>query len=676
MQQHAAMATGFAARQAKPGVRAIGVRGRGGLRWLIATLAVVVAALVALGAGALVQSRHDAWRQALQAQENLTLVIAHDLHGNMVRYDHALQAMVETLQLPTTAILAPQLRHRLVFDRIAAADFVGLFLVLDREGRVTMDSRSVTHGSESFAGRDYFEAHRQNVDVGLFVGAPFRSVWTGQWSIGISRRLNAPDGSFAGVVVGSLRLAYFHELLSHIKLDDGSIMAVIRDDGVVLAFEPMREHVLGVNFSSNSAFATYKAGAPSGLEAVSQIDGVRRMHSFVPVLSYGLVVSVSRSVATIYADWQIKAVMIGSVLVVLTTLAASLGIRLIRELQRREAAEIAASTNELRYRTLAENSSDIIMRLSMDGTCRYVAPAIREVLGYSPEDMIGNNWNDYLDPDDRPGRIAAIAEFYNGEEQVTSQYVCRRQDGAKVWLEARIRVIRNPADGTPEEVVTNIRDVTKRKAEDDRLQSEAVQWAQIAATDGLTGLANRRQFDDTLSREWRRAARDQSALSLLMLDADCFKAYNDRYGHPQGDIVLREIALSIDSQIRRAGDVGARFGGEEFSVLLPGTDAAGARQVAEQIRRTLAAREIPHGGGPAGVVTVSIGVATRHPASGMNCDELVAAADAALYGAKRDGRNRVNSADPPTNAHADTSVMDVFLPPANVQEVFAQRVAV
>lgn len=166
--------------------------------------------------------------------------------------------------------------------------------------------------------------------------------------------------------------------------------------------------------------------------------------------------------------------------------------------------------------------------------------------------------------------------------------------------------------------------------------------SRIALLDSLTGLGNRRYFDAQAEKEWRRAARERQTLSLIMLDIDHFKAFNDTYGHPAGDACLEAVGQTIQKCLRRAGDAAARYGGEEFCVLLPATAMDGARFIAEEIRHEIEALRIPHKSAqPFGVVTVSIGVRTLLPTSAHTLAELLAAADAALYTAKQTGRNRV-----------------------------------
>lgn len=181
--------------------------------------------------------------------------------------------------------------------------------------------------------------------------------------------------------------------------------------------------------------------------------------------------------------------------------------------------------------------------------------------------------------------------------------------------------------------------VEERTAALERLNQEL---QRLTSTDSLTGVANRRRFDEALDHEWRRAARVNAPLACIMIDIDHFKAFNDRYGHLQGDACLRQIAHSLVATVRRAGDIVARYGGEEFAVVLPGTTQAGAVRVAEQLRAGVEALKLPNdASATAPHVTISLGVTTMTPTAGINPQTLVAGADRALYNAKRHGRNRV-----------------------------------
>jgi diguanylate cyclase (GGDEF)-like protein len=173
-----------------------------------------------------------------------------------------------------------------------------------------------------------------------------------------------------------------------------------------------------------------------------------------------------------------------------------------------------------------------------------------------------------------------------------------------------------------------------RRAAEDELR-------ELARTDGLTGLNNRRSFDEHVHDEWRRAQRNAWPLSMLLIDVDSFKGFNDLYGHSAGDDALIDVARCIAQNVRRPGDTAARYGGEEFAVLLPNTDEAGATRIAGQIRAAVQGLQRRHVASSHHVLTVSVGVATARDMAMATSRALLNAADAALYEAKDAGRNRV-----------------------------------
>lgn len=168
----------------------------------------------------------------------------------------------------------------------------------------------------------------------------------------------------------------------------------------------------------------------------------------------------------------------------------------------------------------------------------------------------------------------------------------------------------------------------------------------LSFKDGLTGVSNRRRFDAALDTEWASARRSAQPLSLIMLDVDSFKQYNDRYGHTQGDECLKNVAQTLALAVTRPRDIVARFGGEEFALILPETEADAALKVAERCLRLVENQRIPHDASAIGkFVTVSMGVGTIKAAAGMEARHFVEAVDKLLYRAKQNGRNRIESAD-------------------------------
>jgi diguanylate cyclase (GGDEF)-like protein len=194
--------------------------------------------------------------------------------------------------------------------------------------------------------------------------------------------------------------------------------------------------------------------------------------------------------------------------------------------------------------------------------------------------------------------------------------------------------------------IDNARKYDKLRKTEALLKKANTELHLLATTDTLTGIANRRSFDSTLAREWRRMIRSRTPLSLIMCDIDFFKNYNDLYGHQAGDACLQDVAQAIRKKAMRPGDFVARYGGEEFVIILSGTPAAGALHIAEEIRNAVRQLEIPHAGSQVDrFVTVSLGVSQGVASPTMKADTVLRAADAALYEAKQQGRNRVVIAD-------------------------------
>ena len=297
----------------------------------------------------------------------------------------------------------------------------------------------------------------------------------------------------------------------------------------------------------------------------------------------------------------------------------------------------------------------VVPTFVLDADCRVLIwnRACERLTGVKAAEVLGTreHWRGFYDTP-RPcladliaqGRTAEIDALYAehdhaGEEAIVAHgrraenWCVMPQVGTRLYLAIDAGPIYDES-GKLVAVVETLRDMTVQREAQSELE-------RLATRDGLTGVANRRCFDDTLNTEWRRASRESRALSLLMIDVDFFKRYNDTYGHQGGDECLCQVAAAMSSVVKRASDAVARYGGEEFSVLMPATEPEGALLVAERIRAAVEALHLPHSGSEvADHVTISIGVASAHATSTGLPAGLVAAADAALYRAKHEGRNR------------------------------------
>lgn len=298
---------------------------------------------------------------------------------------------------------------------------------------------------------------------------------------------------------------------------------------------------------------------------------------------------------------------------------------------------------ETNFRMLTENSSDVIMHVGADMKARYVSPSFTRLLGWLPEEVVGHGPEVFIAPEHLQHVVAASTLMLAGTEEGEPLAIeVRRKDGSTVWMEGKARMVRDPATGVPSDFVLIMRDITERRRLEEQLLS-------LSMTDGLTGLGNRRAFDGSLDREWRRTVRTGGQMSLLLLDIDRFKEFNDQYGHQVGDDCLRAVAAAIKDALHRPTDEVARYGGEEIAIILPDTDGEGAFEIAERLRVAIEKLGLPHINNPegGGRVTVSIGSATALSRSGGTIrmpEGLLLAADTALYKAKHNGRNRVEVA--------------------------------
>lgn len=298
--------------------------------------------------------------------------------------------------------------------------------------------------------------------------------------------------------------------------------------------------------------------------------------------------------------------------------------------------QTALAEAEARYRLLAEHSSDIILTIE-DGVVSYVSPAVTEQLGWAADEVVGRAMSQFRHPDDTP-RVAAAFLSLRRHPEADYRARVRHRSGAYLWMEARVRALPG-AGGGERRYIVNARGISARKAVEDELERAKQRLQALAATDALTGLANRRKLDEVLALEFRRAQREGQPLALLVLDIDHFKALNDTHGHQAGDAVLRALGGVLAAFPQRAGDLAARLGGEEFVLLLQGTDEGQGAVLAERVRQAVAGAACAHG-----PVTVSIGVAATGHSDAGSAEALLALADRALYAAKRGGRNRVERA--------------------------------
>ncbi|MFK4510767.1 diguanylate cyclase [Bradyrhizobium daqingense] len=533
----------------------------------------------------------------------------------------------------TIAKLQAYLPTRKSSDRIR-----GIF-IYDAAGRWLATTERIDFSKLNNSDRDYFRRHRDSADPGTLIGPPVKSRSGGQWIITASRRINDIDGGFAGVALLTIDVSYFVKFYERFDIGANGSASLLNTSGIMLARSRDNDGAfVGRDLSNAPLFKGWDSRPAAAVYYFkSPLDGVQRLSYYQRSSRYPLMVLASKSQDDVLAPWRRAATTRMTFVVGLALLIAMIGSYLVRQLVQRQRTAQALVTTEANFRLLAEQSSDMVTRISLDNRLLYVSPSCARITGWSAEELLGTSALAGIHADDMERVEQAIAALKNGEaEEARFIYRQRHRDKGEIWAEAALHVTLASDSGTIDGVVAVVRDITEQKDLQDRLAS-------LATTDGLTGLANRRAFDERLADEWARARRDGTQLSLLLIDVDHFKKFNDHYGHLAGDACLRALGRILSAQARRPADLAARYGGEEFAVLLPNTGPDGCAEVGEGIRQALQDLAMLHAQNPpTRLVTASLGGAAALPSQAMaDCSTLVAAADRALYAAKDAGRDQL-----------------------------------
>ncbi len=297
------------------------------------------------------------------------------------------------------------------------------------------------------------------------------------------------------------------------------------------------------------------------------------------------------------------------------------------------------------YKTLLESTKAIPWKIDW-ATMKfaYIGPQIETLLGWSQQSWLTvDDWATRMHPDDRDFVVNfCVAQSQAGVDP-EADYRALTKDNGYVWIRDVVHVVRN-ASSDVEALIGFMFDITERKKAEEKLLVLQKELEALSFQDGLTKIANRRRFNDNLELEWERARSNRLPLSLLLFDIDFFKQFNDLYGYVSGDQCLTDIAQTLSLALDGPRDLVARFGGEEFVVLLPETDSTVALKVAERCQRLIEQRDIVHAQSPHGQrLTVSVGAGATIPGDHLKPSAFIEAVDKQLYAAKKNGRNRIES---------------------------------
>jgi diguanylate cyclase (GGDEF)-like protein/PAS domain S-box-containing protein len=481
--------------------------------------------------------------------------------------------------------------------------------------------------------RSYFAYHRDTPDNTLRISELMQSRMDDQASmIVLSKRITKLDGSFGGVVAAAVDKDYFNGFYRTFQLGPDGGISLIRNDGTLLIRWPLSDK--GTDLSRTDLFSRHlKLSSVGYYKIVSPFDGIAKYFGYEETPHYPAVVTVAVSEDALLSEWRkglrTDVIVAGVLLCMILMLAALLAL----QFRFRTKTERALREREAHYRLLANNIADIIILIDARSLLRYVSDSVEPVLGLRPKDLVGKSCFDLVHRDDRESVKSATTRLNGVDSVSTVVFRHYRGDGTLAWVESKFKLASETDDPTRTEFLCVIRDVTERKRMEDELTQLNRRLTQLAATDGLTGLTNRRTFDGFLRREYEAC----EEIAVLLLDIDNFKGYNDTYGHQAGDRCLQAVAKAIGNTTANTSGLSARYGGEEFAVVLQNTTEDAALKIAESIRLTVRALGIPNTASSRGYI--SVGVAARNRST-LDEAALVGEADTALYEAKRLGRNR------------------------------------
>src|SRR5476649_2539355 len=317
-------ATGLRKRRIRSRWTAVGMASALSRHPMVAGVAgTAVAVLMAsLSIATLYQGRQGVLDHAHETSANLVAIISSDLARNVEIYNLSLNAMVEGAQNPAMKALSPALRNQILFDRAISAAYITGAYVLDAQGKVTAVSKDVPLSTGSFADREYFYAQQRSPSTGLFFSHPFASRVRGIPTIGMSRRINAPDGSFAGIALLALNVAYFNSLLDKLNVGNEGSIFIVHQDGTMIARKPFNEDLVGRSVASSPTFSRMVNAASGSYAAISPVDGVRRLYTFSRVPGTPFIAVVAPAEEDVLEPWRERSRVVGA-LTLLSGLSSS-----------------------------------------------------------------------------------------------------------------------------------------------------------------------------------------------------------------------------------------------------------------------------------------------------------------------------------------------------------------
>ncbi|MGH1571997.1 bifunctional diguanylate cyclase/phosphodiesterase [Methylobacterium sp. P31] len=615
----------------------------------------VAACVVGLGIPALLTWTLDRqYNQALADAEtrvvNTAGALGHHASRSFETIDTYLRAVV-SLVGPRADTIPVEALHAALHEQFVRSDLNNI-IIIDRDGRALVEAVAFPARPLDVSDRSYFQTLRDRPGSGLLVGNPIVGRLTGKLLLPVARRIDNPDGSFAGLVQAMLDPETFQTVYATIHNGPGATLNLWRADGTLLVRSPRMPEVIGRNFGAAS---NYRAHVPvrddKPFWSHGMTDGVVRVIAYSFLDAYSLYVSAAISRADALADWRRSAVTQGAVAGSLTIVLVGALLLLAREIERRQSADAQIRASEARLR-LSEERLALAIESGEDGIWDWDLRSdevwvsdhwMRRLSREGCQRIAMRTFERFVDPQDRTRVAVALREHVKG---LTPSFICEHRilclNGGHLWVLTRGRVVERDARGRAVRMVGTQIDISRRKEAEARVEH-------LAYHDALTGLPNRLLFRERLDRAIHGAEAAPCSYAVTVCDLDGFKAVNDTFGHVVGDRLLCAVAERIRSVLSDA-DTAARLGGDEFALVLGGLDGEpSARRMAERIINTVS--EPIEIDGTQVEVGVSLGLAMVQEGQ-TDADEVFRRADAALYGAKAAGRGTYRLFQPGAHARA------------------------
>jgi PAS domain S-box-containing protein len=529
-----------------------------------AFIAIVCLTLIGIEGWRILSARATALGAGMVDARNLALSLSRNVASTLRAGDAILADLAERLENDRGSDAERERMRRLLMANAAAFPLIDDIVVFDERGKAVISSLPAERPTAGIVDAEYFAFHRSHADRGLHIGHPVQSETTSHWIVPLSRRIDHADGSFAGIVRMAVDLASWRRFYQAFDVGESGTLTVYMADGTLVVRRPEEPNDIGTDYSQTALFREQLTEARQGnYVGPSPYDGIMRLVSYRRIDGYPLVLVVCLTRDEVLAEWRAGAWGHFGADAVLAALLAALGIWLVRQARRRRIAEEESAAVAREYRLLADNSTDIVIAFGLDGRTLYVSPAVREVLGYEPEEVTGIKIVDLLHPEDQPGFRETFGKgaLKAGITVVVNRV--RRKDGTYIWLEGASRLVFDPETGKAIEGVSTLRDISRRKGAETELATakEAAEAASQTKSEflanmshevrtpmhgiiGIVDLLFNTKLDDRqrdYARMLRQAATDLLAIINDVLDISKLEA---------GRMTLEIIDLDIEKVVR------------------------------------------------------------------------------------------------------------------------------